>query len=314
MPSTDDDAVRVLYVGGLYRSGSTLSSLLFGELDGHITIGELSSVFRNGLQLDTFCGCGQRFSACEFWNAVGRAAFGGWSGLDAAHALALQRRVDRTQKIPAMLSPWKPGSFERDLSEYRDILTRIYRAIRDISGAKVVVDSSKRPSFAYILQSSPGIDMTCAQTVRDPRGVAHSHAKKVRLAPSTGARDYMPQNKPYTIARRWITVNALIRRLQHLGVEVVTVRYEDLAADPIAELCRVAALQGLGPADIDSGIVTSEGLTMRGAHLVAGSRIRMTEGTMPIRLDEEWRTEMPARDRRLVSGLTIVSRPRYGYA
>src|SRR5690348_499150 len=110
--------INVLYVGGLPRSGSTLTDLVLDQLPGHVSVGELFYRFGDGLLLGTVCGCGERFSRCAFWQAVGDLAFGGWSTLRVDSVLALQRRVDRTAAIPAVVSPVKAGAFRRDLTEY----------------------------------------------------------------------------------------------------------------------------------------------------------------------------------------------------
>jgi hypothetical protein len=313
MTFTPERPVRVLYVGGLPRSGSTLSDLILHGLPGHVAVGELFYLFRNGLVLDNVCGCGEPFSVCDFWQSVGEHAFGGWSRVDAEHVLRMQARVDRTVAVPAVLSPWRTPSFRRALAEYQDLLLRLYDAIRTVSGAEVVVDSSKRPSLAYLLHRTPGFDVSCVHVVRDPRGVAYSFGKVVPLTPSTDAGTQMPRSRTYKVARRWITVNAMVRALHRLGVPSVTVRYEDLAADPARELVRVAELQGVPAADIESELLTPAGLRVTRAHLVAGSRIRFLDGVMPIRLDEEWRSALPVARRRLVSAMTVVSRARYGY-
>jgi hypothetical protein len=304
--------VRVLYVGGVPRSGSTLTDLVLDQLPGHVAVGELFYLFRNGIQLESLCGCGEAFAQCPFWSEVGRRAFGGWDQLDVEDLLRLQGRVDRTTAIPSVLvGRGRPSA--ADIERYRTLMLAIYRAVLEVSGADVVVDSSKRPSMAYLLRGTPGVRLTCVQVVRDPRGVAHSFAQVVPLAPSADAGAFMPRSTARKVARRWVTVNALVRALRRLGVPSLTVRYEDLAADPVRELRRVAALQGV-PADaLDASFLTDEGLVVQRAHLVAGGRIRLVDGVLPIRLDEKWRREMPAGRRRLVSALTAASRRRYGY-
>jgi Sulfotransferase family len=306
-------AVRVLYVGGVPRSGSTLSDLVLDQLPGHVAVGELYYLFRNGVRLNSLCGCGQVFSECPFWTEVGQRAVGGWTAFDVEHALRLQSRVDRSSAIPWLLAPRRPAAYEADLQEYGDLLHRIYAAILEVSGAQVVVDSSKRPSLAYILRRLPGIDLTCVQVVRDPRGVAYSFSKVVPLAASVDAGETMPRSTPRKVGRRWVTVNAMIRALRRLGVPSLVVRYEDLARDPRRELQRVARQQGLEETDLADGFLTDEGLRVSRAHLVAGGRIRLVDGVLPIRLDEEWRRSMVPSSRRLVSAMTVASRRRYGY-
>lgn len=68
---------------------------------------------------------------------------------------------------------------------YRALLGHLYRAIRRVTGARVVVDSSKNASYARILADTPGIRLRILHLVRDSRGVAYSLGQ---LTPRPGAR------------------------------------------------------------------------------------------------------------------------------
>jgi hypothetical protein len=308
----DTRLVRVLYVGGMPRSGSTLTDLMLDRLPGHVSVGELFYLWRNGVVHDGLCACGEAFSRCPFWTAVGDRAFGGWDVRAAHHIMDLQRRVDATARIPLLLSPRRPAGFERAVSEYSDVLHALYAAIADVSGARVIVDSSKRPSLAFVLLKTRGIHLTVAQVVRDPRGVAYSFSKHVELPPGAALGSQMPRSSTLKVSRRWVTVNALIAILSRLGVPSARVRYEDLVRQPERELSRVAAAEGLAAADVDFGFLTADGVAVRPTHLVAGGRIRLADGVLPLRLDDAWRREMPSPARRAGGAGTLPSRRRYG--
>src|SRR3954470_20467180 len=95
---------RVVYVGGVIRSGSTLLDRMLGELPGHVAVGELCYIWEPSLLLNHDCGCGRPFADCPFWSAVGTTGFGGWSSVDAREIIALQASVDTTRDIPALLA------------------------------------------------------------------------------------------------------------------------------------------------------------------------------------------------------------------
>lgn len=310
---TDLPPVHVLYVGGMPRSGSTLTDLMLDQLPGHVAVGELFYLWRNGAVHDGLCACGHTFSRCPFWEAVGESAFGGWDAVDAAHVMRLQSRVDATARIPLILSPRRPAAFNRAFGEYTDLLRALYHAIAAVSGARTVVDSSKRPSLAFVLLKARGIDLTVAQVVRDPRGVAYSFSKHVELPPGAALRSQMPRSSTLKVSRRWVTVNTLIGTLATLKVPSVLVRYEDLVSHPVRELARVATAEGLVASDVDFGFVSPQGVAVRETHIVAGGRIRLAGGVLPLRLDDAWRREMPSPARRLVGAVTLPARLRYGY-
>jgi len=304
---------RVLYVGGMPRSGSTLTDLLLHLLPGHVAVGELFYLWRNGVQHNALCACGEPFLSCPFWSDVGERAFGGW-GVEMAHdVMRMQETVDRTAAIPLLLAPRRPSRFERTLNQYADVLRRLYGAIAAVSQAHVIVDSSKRPSLAYILRQIPEIELQVAHVVRDPRGVAFSFAKHVELPPGADFTDQMPRSTMRKVSRRWVTVNALIAAMARLDVPTVRIRYEDLVRAPREELARVLDFEGL-PATPDSFSRISDGsFLLPSTHLVAAGRIRLSSGVMPLRLDEDWRRRMPPGGKALVDVMTAVTRWRYGY-
>ncbi len=306
-------AIRVLYVGGLPRSGSTLTDLMLHQLPDHVGVGELFYLWRNGVEHDGLCACGAHFADCPFWTEVGDRAFGGWSGAVAARAQKLQAAVDTTARIPLLLARRRPRSFQLALDDYADLLRRLYLAVSAVSGCSVVVDSSKRPSLAYVLRSMSDVDLRVVHVVRDPRGVAYSFAKHVPLADGVALRDEMPRSATRKVARRWVTVNLLIGGLARLGVPVTRLRYEDVVAAPGRELERVLELSAVSvrPGALD--FVSAQGVTVPKSHLIAAGRIRMHHGTVPLRLDDAWQRELSPRSRRLVDVVTAPLRRRYGY-
>ena len=309
------EPVRVLYVGGMPRSGSTLLTWMIGELPGHHAVGELFYLWAAGVQRDQLCGCGDTFRRCAFWTAVGERAFGGWDQVDLDRVTWLRDRVDRSTSIPRMLGPafWT-RSFRREADEYVAILQRVYAAAAAVSGQRTVVDGSKRPSLAHLLARAPGIDLALVHVVRDPRGVAHSWSRKVALPEGAGVRGHLKVRSPRLITRRWLTVNALIRSVRRTGTPVLTVRYEDLAERPADVMIEVARFAGLPDPEGAASFVRGDGAHLERAHMVEGGRVRFTPSPISIRLDEAWRTDMAAPRRRAVDLATHVARRRYGYA
>jgi len=308
-----DERVPVLYVGGMPRSGSTLLDLMLGQLHGHCGVGELFYMWLR-VERDLKCACGEPFSQCPFWAKVGEVAYGGWSTVDLQDVYRLQRQVDATSKLPMILAAGLLPGFRRRLDRYTELITPLYRAIAEVSGARVVVDSTKRPSLAYILRRAPGIDLRLVHILRDPRGVAYSWSQLVELPEGMESRKYMRTRSPALIGRRWVTVNLMIGALRWLGVRRVKLRYEDLVRDPRGELTRVGALteDAVGGPDTLT-FLSGTTFTPGTLHTVAGGRIRMSRGPITLALDEKWRREYKPSTRRLVAAMTWPLRWFYGY-
>lgn len=308
-----EPVVDVLFVGGMPRSGSTLLDLLVGQLPGHCDVGELFYMWQGGLRRDQRCSCGSQFSQCPFWVAVGQRAFGGWDRVDGEEVMRLQQQVDTTGRM--VLGPvlrLLPGHRART-ARYLDITRRVYRAVSEVSGEAIVVDSTKRPSTARLLAADPAVRLRVVQVVRDPRGVLNSWSREVPLPDGSGPRDHLKRRPARQILRRWLTVNLMIGRLQRDGVPFVRLRYEDLVTDPRAAMRSVLALSGREARPEDLGFIGVEGVERALSHVPTGGRVRFHSGPMPLRLDEKWRAELPASRQRLT---TLVCGPlmrRYGY-
>ncbi|MEO8330400.1 MAG: sulfotransferase, partial [Candidatus Nanopelagicales bacterium] len=268
---------RVLYVAGMPRSGSTLIDLALGQLPGHVAVGELFYLWTAGLQRNLKCGCGQQFDDCPFWQTVGEQAFGGWQHIDRAEVARLRERVDNTRAMPKLVRRSRDEEFRVDLAAYTEILTALYAAIASTANAQVVVDSSKRPSLAYILDQAPDIDLSLAHVVRDPRGVAFSWQKTVALPAGNTSKTHMPKWSPVKTSRRWVTVNGLIARLAR-AVPTVTIRYEDFVTDAKQQVTRVAELSGVADQQDAFSFISDDGLLPAKHHTVQGGRIRFQEG------------------------------------
>ncbi|MDQ3865771.1 MAG: sulfotransferase, partial [Actinomycetota bacterium] len=135
--------VKVAYIGGYGRSGSTLLSLILGKIPGFVAVGELHRIWERGLIGNELCGCGLPFRDCPFWHAVGEEAFGGWDSVDAYELARLRQTVIRKRSFPRFLFPEMFFDFNARVTSYSSYIERLYLAIANISQSSVVVDSSK---------------------------------------------------------------------------------------------------------------------------------------------------------------------------
>ena len=53
---------RVLFIGGLGRSGTTIIEKLLNELPQTLSVGETVHLWERGVQANERCGCGESFS------------------------------------------------------------------------------------------------------------------------------------------------------------------------------------------------------------------------------------------------------------
>lgn len=298
---------RVLFLGGLGRSGTTLVERVLGRLPGVVGLGEVVHLWRRDLRDGERCGCGEPFQACEFWRAVGETAFGGWQRIDVDRILHLQQTVERTRHIPRLALPGDHPA----VREYAGYYRRIYAAAAELTGARLVVDSSKHSALAWCLRADPALDLRVVHIVRDARGVAYSWTKRVARPESGG--DEMTRYRPGRSALLWNVHNAALGLLAWRGVPVTRLRYERFVADPAHGVRALAAFAGLDASTLDLGFLLPDSVRLDPSHSAAGNPMRFTVGTVPLRRDDAWRHELAPRHRRLVATLCAPLLAAYGY-
>jgi hypothetical protein len=327
-PAEPSGPVRVLYLGGLGRSGTTLLERLLGELPGAVSLGEVVHLWERGVVDGERCGCGESFHACPFWREVGQVAFGGWDQVDIERFRAVRASLDRIRHIPALALPTLPAATRGRLDAYVAYYTRLYRAIRQVSGAPVLIDSSKHASLAFCLRwaGEAELDLRVLHVVRDSRGVAYSWTKQVRRPEAVdGTGEFMARWSPAKAAAHWNAENGAFALLARRGVPTTLVRYEEFLRTPIESLRRIARFAGL-PADdaalsflteagAGAGAAAGGGVTARlsGNHTASGNPMRFQTGPIVLRRDDSWRTRLALVDRRRVTAMTFPLLRHYGY-
>lgn len=308
---------RVVYLGGLGRSGTTLLERLLGELPGACSAGEVIHLWQRGIAEGEGCGCGKPLPDCEFWQEVGRAAFGSLARVDVHRFNELRFMVDRNRYIPRLAAPVLRPSLRRAVGEYTGYFQRLYTAIAEISGCQVVVDSSKHPSLAFCLRWNSDLDLRVVHVVRDSRAVAYSWTQLV-LRPESAADPYMQTYSPATAAGLWNAQNGALQVLAAEGVPTLRIRYEDLVTEPAAMLRKIAEFAGIAAGDAGPAFLGGEPgapwAELSTSHTASGNPMRFVTGKISIRSDDRWRTEMPSTQRRTVTALTLPLLATYGYA
>jgi hypothetical protein len=284
---------------------------MLGRVPGFCAIGELRYLWEQGLRENGSCGCGAPFHDCEFWRKVGEAAFGGWDRIDTDEVVRLHRSIVRNRYLPLQMAPWLSRSFTARLARYTELMSHLYRGIQAASGCDVIVDSSKFPSSAYMLRHVAGIDMRIVHLVRSSQGCCYSWAKQVERADRGGR--LMARHSPTQAALEWLGFNFCLDGLRLYRVPRTILRYEDFIVDPGHQMERVLAGCGQSRTAEQLDFIGDGFVELPADHSVAGNPMRIRTGRLPLRLDDEWRTAMPAGTRRLVTTLTAPGLLRYGY-
>jgi len=215
--------MRVLYVLGLNRSGSTVFERALGSIGGVFAAGEVHNLFLwPGLSRE--CGCGERVRDCPTWSAIFRcveAAYGHEIDEFVLRVAQLQQRTGRTRHL---------GKILRGAPEARELaglLHMFYEAIASATGATVITDSSKSPAGALLLRLMQ-TDFTVVDLRRDPLATVQSNTT-IRRWDNVAPASAPPEISGGRLAGTQATVTLAA---QVLRKHVVPVSFEAFLDDP----------------------------------------------------------------------------------
>lgn len=303
--------LKVVYVAGWGRSGTTLLDGILGSHDGVFSGGEIRYFWERGILGGRRCGCGERLRRCELWSDVLRAAYGS-NPPNARHVVRLQQQLARVRRTPELIIEQRRGKQNELRTEYSALLSRLYHGIAEVTGARLIVDSSKRPSDGALVAAAPDIDCYLLHMVRDPRAVAFSWGRR-RVQPDRDGRSEMMRHSAMESAKHWLGWNGAIEALRRcVGAEHYRLlRYEDFVAAPRD---RTSDILGMLDQPVEGDPFQGpNAVALSPNHTVSGNPGRFDTGVRQIVADTEWRERQSARERRLVTAVTLPLLRRYGY-
>jgi sulfotransferase family protein len=310
-PVGTETPVRVLYIVGCGRSGSTILDTILGNHPDVESVGEASHVARDAWRGDGYCACGDLGSQCAFWKDVERRWKDRVGQVNVADYVKCIREVETGHSGPRGLLRQVRWNNLR-LWNYGRLTGEMLGAIRDASGKKWIVDSSKGASRALALAMIPGVHLRLIHLVRDCRGVAWSRKKQLQRDAKAGVYRDDPGMKVWRTAMVWNAGNMraswVCRQLPERYS--IRVRYEDLVSDPAGELQRIGQLTGLNFGEVAHKVTCGTPLSV--GHTVAGNRLRMS-GSVRLRPDVEWVDKLSAWDRFTCWAISGWLSRRYGY-
>ena len=207
--------VTVVYLGGFGRSGSTLVERMLGAADGWVNVGELVDLARSVAPADELCGCGAPLLAVPDVDAGRRRRLQGLDRGRAGPPGALHRAAARQRHLPGLLGSRRAPSAA--LVDLRTAYTRIYQAVAEVTGSRVVVDASKGPALGQALAGAPGIDLRMLNVVRDPRAVAWSWSRRVERPHATAGGEQMWRIPAHRSAAQWSALQLEMAAIAGLG-------------------------------------------------------------------------------------------------
>ncbi len=304
--------MKVIYIAGCGRSGSTLLGRMLGQLDGGLYVGEMRKLWTWCFEPGWLCSCGDAFRDCSFWEKVFGLAYGGWDVVPHQRAVLIQQKIDRARYLPFLLSKSGNRLLKTRIHSLTEILQPLYDAIKTVSGAEFIVDASKDPTYAMILASMRNIDLRVVHLVRHPCGVVWSMMKKRRREDVQGGTIYMGGSTLWKAAAYWTVWNRVFMHQIFSGALVI--RYEDVVEAPRDMLARIMEFAGF-PALTEVPFITGgRELLLPHDHSASGNPMRVAGGRLVLRGDDEWNSALARDQKEMIRKICGGTAARFRYS
>jgi len=249
---------KVLYIMGTARSGSTILEVLLSKGEGVFGAGELTSLIQDGFIENKQCSCGASCVECEIWGRVSEHLKLDKQELE--EWVVLQKKMD-----------WHDGAFKqlfsvmpkKDVFRYQELNSRLLMAIQEVTGCKVILDSSKYAGRSLALLRVLKADVKVICLTRSPAGLMQSFQK-------SNKDEQRPKNPLGTCLYYIIALFSL--KLALFNMCALQISYEELLASPETVIRRIESHTGIDLSNTIRKINNDE--TFSVGHLVTANRLR----------------------------------------
>ena len=302
--------LKVLNITGWGRSGSTILGSILGGCKNFFFGGELRNIWKLSLLENRLCGCDVPLKECNFWKEVFSQGFG---GIDNVHAKEV---VDKLKiSYYSRLAPFKFLPFgEKYFKSHALSLTeveRLFLSIAEVTGCKVIVDTTKSPLWGYLLSFMDNLDIYTIHLIRDPRGIAYSRQKKT-VQPDKEKTIYMEKFNSFDSSLKWNVRNLLSENLWKKNKDnYMMVKYEDFAKKP--KMIINTILDFMSESNTSTPFVSSNEVELSVNHSAWGNPGRFKTGRIELKADEEWKNKLNRLDKLISTVCTFPLLSKYGY-
>lgn len=255
--------MKIIYIIGAGRSGTTILDILLGNGKDILSCGELNRfVVREGVP--TYWCHRKNSPPFLFWKNIKDKLMAKFpDGIDFSELKKISKRYEHHAGF------FRKSANKEDFNHYRQFIVKFYETLFENVEQSIIVDSSKYPSRAIKLANILPYEMKFIYLKRDPRGVVHSLSKK---GLPVGYKPWFSANLFY------FTVNLLcqlaVNRLKRKH-QVVEIKYEDLITKPLDTLTIIQNKLQIDLEPVLEKVKKDEFLTI--GPLFEGNTIRMKE-------------------------------------
>jgi len=260
--------MKIAYLMGTGRSGTTLVTALLGNGKKVIALGEMHQ-FLDYIIDQKPCSCGEKLKDCEFWGKIVASLQLKYSNEQLMAFREYSKKIESHSRILKSL-------FKSD-SRYAEFHRDVFGQIEAVYGDVNYIDSSKYISRGIQLSKAFGSNLKLVYMVRDVRGVINSFRKNVQTPKSAFAS---------IVYYKLINASGLLTQLFLGKSRVYRFKYEDLIDKPTETLTNLGIFLKIDLTQVQEKLRQGDSFTM--PHIVAGNRMR-SEQHVTLKPDIAWK-------------------------
>jgi hypothetical protein len=303
--------IRYVCMPGSPYTGSTLLGAILNSHPACASIGAATGLSRRVQLAGYHCSCGKLFLECEFWNSIAArtGALGHPVDVFRAGFWNTHLRVSRSRLLNLFLArslAWgwlndardavvaRVGGVPRAVSEMGWHTWALAAAVLEKTGKTVFVDTARDHQRPRHLATHPLLDVKVIHLIRDPRGTSASMMKNMGLDVAAAAWRWKWYNVEADRIRRYVPAESWM-----------TLRYEDLCADPAGIVDRISDFLSVPRTAMPESLREHD-------HHIIGNPMRL-KALGEIREDRSWQERLSPSDLAVIARIAGPTSRRFGY-
>jgi hypothetical protein len=261
--------MKIVYIAGYGRSGSTILDLLLSNTDEAFGVGELTNLHKSGWINNEFCSCGNRANDCDFWSKIKM-------NYECNSKMSIEEYHLQKTKYEKITTGIFNLMFDylfqtKKYSAFKVSTKILYQLIADVSNKSVLIESSKSPLRLLSLKLM-GFNIKTLFLFRNGFSVLNSVRKPLKKDLENGIQQDLDPQSTLKTALSW-KINNYMVLLFCIG-DNMKLKYESLIKNPskiitsIGEYCQIDVKNVLN-------LISSKESFKKG-HAIAGNRLRMS--------------------------------------
>jgi hypothetical protein len=292
-------------------TGSTLLGTILNSHPACASIGAATGLSRRVEPASYRCSCGKLFGECEFWThiaartgALGHPVDVFQTGFWNTHLRISRNRLLNVVLVRSLAWGWlndardavvgKVSGIRNAVSEMAWNTWSLATAVLEKTGKAVFADTARDHQRPKYLATHPLLDVRVIHLIRDPRGTSASMMKNMGLDVGAAAWRWKWYNVEADRMRRYVPPGSWM-----------TLRYEDLCADPAGVIDRISDFLDVHRAPMPGSLREPD-------HHIIGNPMRL-KALGEIRTDRSWQDRLSPRDLAVIARIAGPTSRRFGY-